>query len=88
MTISGREEDSSNVDYQFNDPHILPVHLYRAPPPSYSELSGTKQQIRTQRNNLQSRNNTAMTNDSATPTQHTDLPETPPPYENIQPRAN
>ena len=43
MTISGREQVPSD-DYQITDPYILPVHMYRQPPPSYSEVATLKTQ--------------------------------------------
>ena len=87
MTISGTEQDSSDMDYQYNDPHILPVHLYRAPPPSYSELTETKQNLTAQQPQLQGRSNSATINENETSIHQTNPTEAPPPYENIQPRA-
>ena len=43
MTISGRQQAPSD-DYQITDPYILPVHMYRQPPPSYSEVATLKTQ--------------------------------------------
>ena len=88
MTISGREQDPSDMDYQFNDPHILPVHLYRAPPPSYAEVTETKQNSSSHQRQLQGNNNSSMTPDTEAPRQETTHNDAPPSYENIQPRAN
>ena len=43
MTISGREQVPSD-DYRITDPYILPVHMYREPPPSYSQVATLKTQ--------------------------------------------
>ena len=83
MTISGREQDPSN-DYEFDDPYILPVHLYRAPPPSYSEVAESKQQTTSSQEQLHGQINAAMVLDTETRNQGTTPSEAPPAYESVQ----
>ena len=88
MTISGRDHGPSDIDYQFNDPHILPVHLYRAPPPSYSEVQEIKQSSSSNQPPLQGQGNSAHSLNSNSQNQDPASVEAPPSYENIQPCSN
>ena len=88
MTISGREQVTSDIDHQFNDPHILPVHLYRAPPPSYSEVQETKQNSSCNQPPLQVQGDSSHSLNSDSPNQDPASIEAPPAYENIQPCSN
>ena len=88
MTISGRDHGPSDVDYQFNDPHILPVHLYRAPPPAYSEIAEAKQNSTSRQCSLQGQSNSSFTLGAEITNQEETPAEAPPSYENIQHRTN
>ena len=88
MTISGREQDPSD-DYEFNDPYILPVHLYREPPPSYAEVAARKEQSSpNQEQQLQGETSDAMASDTGANSQIENLPGAPPSYEKIQSLGN
>ena len=63
MTISGREQNPSE-DYAINDPYILPVHLYRAPPPAYEEVAKPKQGTSSNLQQPGGHDNTAMVPDT------------------------
>ena len=88
MTISGREQNPSD-DYTINDPYILPVHMYRAPPPAYEEVAKPKPGTSTSPQQVDGYDNTAMVPDSEINNNHSRTPsEAPPAYENIQPSSN
>merc|ERR1712135_140931 len=63
MTIDGRPQSPSDT---INDPYILPVHLYRAPPPSYEEVAKPKQTTSTNPQENEGHDNPAMVPDNAT----------------------
>ena len=89
MTISGREQTPVD-ERSFNDPHILPVHLYRAPPPSYSEVAAAKQELpnSSPHESFQGQTNTAIVANDEAQMQAGTFPESPPSYENIQNPSN
>ena len=85
MTISGRQQNSSD-DNTINDPYILPIHLYRAPPPSYDDVTKPNQGSSARSQELQGRDNAALVPDSDTNNNQIQIPsESPPAYESIQP---
>ena len=88
MTISGRDHGPTDADYQFNDPHILPVDLYIAPPPSYPEIAEAKQNSESHQTSLQGQSNSSFTLGTDVMNQEETPTEAPPSYENIQPRTN
>ena len=82
MTIDGRPQSPSDT---INDPYILPVHLYRAPPPSYEEVAKPKQSTSTTPQETEGHDNPAMVPDSATSNDQNQIPlEAPPAYESVQ----
>ena len=84
MTISGRQQNPSSGD-AINDPYILPVHLYRAPPPAYEEVTKPKEGTSTNPQQTQGHDNPAMVYDSSNNNDQNQVPlEAPPAYECIQ----
>ena len=88
MTISGRQQNSSD-DHTINDPYILPVHLYRAPPPSYDDITKPNQCSSGCSQELQGRDNAALVPDSDNNNNITQIPsEAPPAYESVPPSSS
>ena len=88
MTISGRQQNSTD-DNTINDPYILPIHLYRAPPPSYDDVTKPNQGTSTSSRELHGQDNAALVPDSDTNNNQTQMPsEAPPAYESVQPSSS
>ena len=82
MTIDGRPQSPSDT---IDDPYILPVHLYRAPPPSYEEVAKPKQSTSITPQETEGHDNPAMVPDNATMSNQNQIPlEAPPAYESVQ----
>ena len=81
MTIDGRQQSAPDT---ITDPYILPVHLYRAPPPSYEEVAKPKQSTSTNTQGTEGRDNLTMVPDSAASNDQYQIPlEAPPAYESV-----